>query len=48
VVRDSSYTENAAAGDPAAGAAAMSSALGRLSQEIASVILASPLPTSST
>ena len=45
-VRDSTYTQNAAAGDASASAAAMSTALGQLSQEIASVIAAAPLPSS--
>jgi uncharacterized lipoprotein YmbA len=45
VVRDSTYSETAKPGDAGDDAAAMSRALGRLSQEIASVIQASPLPT---
>lgn len=48
VARDSSYSETAKAGDPGDQAAAMSRALGRLSQEIASAIQATPTPPSVT
>jgi uncharacterized protein len=45
IVRDSSYTETAKPGDTSDAAAAMSRALGRLSQEIASAIEATPVNT---
>jgi len=45
-VRDSTYAETAKTGDAGDCAAAMSRALGRLSQEIASVIAAAPTPSS--
>jgi len=45
IVRDSSYTETAKPGDTSDAAAAMSRALGRLSQEIASAIQATPVNT---
>ena len=45
IVRDSRYTETARPGDTADSAAAMSRALGRLSQEIASAIEAAPANT---
>ena len=48
VVRDSTYTETSKPGDAGDAAAAMSRALGRLSQEIASVIQAQPLPSASS
>lgn len=48
VVRDSTYTETAKPGDAGDSAAAMSRALGRLSQEIASAIAAAPSPTGSS
>ncbi|MGO9607721.1 MAG: membrane integrity-associated transporter subunit PqiC [Candidatus Binataceae bacterium] len=44
IARDSSYTENAAAGDAGASAAALSGSLGRLSQEIAAAIQSLPPP----
>jgi len=45
IVRDSTYTEMAKPGDASDSAAAMSRALGRLSQEIASAIQATPANT---
>jgi uncharacterized lipoprotein YmbA len=44
VARDSSYSETASSSEASASAAAMSSALGRLSQDIASAIQSAPQP----